>query len=103
MLNFIHSTGRNNVISGVAKTIRTHFVKHPLAVVNIKGRADGTSVQQLIFELEVCSTQSCWELVLTWKAVHLLPIPSMYSASNWSGSGLKRAKQGDFIQRMGRR
>ncbi|KAF7009546.1 hypothetical protein CFC21_024068 [Triticum aestivum] len=44
--------GRNNVITGVAKTIRTHFKKHPLAIVNIKNRADGTPVQQLISELE---------------------------------------------------
>lgn len=46
------AVGRNNVISGVAKTIKTHFKKHPLAIVNIKGRAKGTSVQDLIFELE---------------------------------------------------
>ncbi|XP_047062936.1 CRM-domain containing factor CFM2, chloroplastic [Lolium rigidum] len=44
--------GRNNVITGVATTIRTHFKKHPLAIVNIKNRADGTPVQQLISELE---------------------------------------------------
>lgn len=44
--------GRNNVITGVAKTIQTHFKKHPLAIVNIKNRADGTPVQQLISELE---------------------------------------------------
>uniref|UniRef100_A0ACD5UQF3 Uncharacterized protein n=1 Tax=Avena sativa TaxID=4498 RepID=A0ACD5UQF3_AVESA len=44
--------GRNNVITGVAKTIKTHFKKHPLAIVNIKNRADGTPVQQLISELE---------------------------------------------------
>lgn len=44
--------GRNNVVTGVAKTIRTHFKKHPLAIVNIKNRADGTPVQQLISELE---------------------------------------------------
>lgn len=50
--------GRNNIISGVAKTIRTHFMKYPLAIVNIKGRAKGTSVQELIFELEVCSARS---------------------------------------------
>ncbi|XP_064983777.1 CRM-domain containing factor CFM2, chloroplastic-like [Musa acuminata AAA Group] len=46
------AVGRNNIISGVAKTIRTHFMKYPLAIVNIKGRAKGTSVQELIFELE---------------------------------------------------
>lgn len=53
--------GRNNVITGVAKTIRTHFKKHPLAIVNIKNRADGTPVQQLISELEVCksTTEYC--------------------------------------------
>uniref|UniRef100_A0A0D9W5X5 CRM-domain containing factor CFM3, chloroplastic/mitochondrial n=1 Tax=Leersia perrieri TaxID=77586 RepID=A0A0D9W5X5_9ORYZ len=44
--------GRNNVITGVAKTIKTHFKKHPLAIVNIKNRADGTPIQQLISELE---------------------------------------------------
>nr|CAB3487308.1 unnamed protein product [Digitaria exilis] len=46
------SIGRNNVITGVAKTIKTHFKKHPLAIVNIKNRADGTPIQQLITELE---------------------------------------------------
>ncbi|KAJ0985467.1 hypothetical protein J5N97_003823 [Dioscorea zingiberensis] len=46
------AVGRNNVITGVAKTIKTHFKKYPLAIVNIKGRANGTSVQEIIFELE---------------------------------------------------
>ncbi|XP_008793802.1 CRM-domain containing factor CFM2, chloroplastic isoform X1 [Phoenix dactylifera] len=46
------AVGRNNAISGVAKTIKTHFKKHPLAIVNIKHRAKGTPVQELIFELE---------------------------------------------------
>jgi len=45
------SIGRNNAITGVAKTINTHFKKHPLAIVNIKNRADGTPIQQLT-ELE---------------------------------------------------
>ncbi|KAG2566742.1 hypothetical protein PVAP13_7NG246600 [Panicum virgatum] len=49
------SIGRNNVITGVAKTIKTHFKKHHLAIVNIKNRADGTPIQQLIAELEVCN------------------------------------------------
>ncbi|KAH0465591.1 hypothetical protein IEQ34_005694 [Dendrobium chrysotoxum] len=44
--------GRNNILTGVARTIKTHFRKHPLAIVNIKGRAKGTSVQELVFELE---------------------------------------------------
>ncbi|KAF8399334.1 hypothetical protein HHK36_015199 [Tetracentron sinense] len=46
------AVGRSNVISGVAKTIKTHFRKHPLAIVNIKGRAKGTSIQELVFKLE---------------------------------------------------
>lgn len=46
------AVGRSNVLAGVAKTIKTHFIKNPLAIVNIKGRASGTSVQELIFELE---------------------------------------------------
>ncbi|KAK8935848.1 hypothetical protein KSP39_PZI013511 [Platanthera zijinensis] len=46
------SVGRSNILTGVAKTIKTHFKKHPLAIVNIKGRAKGTSVHELVFELE---------------------------------------------------
>ena len=40
-------------MSGVVQTIKAHFEKHPLAVVNVKGRAKGTSVQELVFKLEV--------------------------------------------------
>lgn len=39
-------------MSGIAKTIKTHFQKHPLAIVNVKGRAKGTSIQELVFKLE---------------------------------------------------
>lgn len=46
------AVGRNNIVTGVARTIMTHFKKHPLAIVNIKGRAKGTSVQEIIFQLE---------------------------------------------------
>lgn len=46
------AVGRSNTISGVAKTIITHFQKHPLAIVNVKGRAKGTSVQEVVFKLE---------------------------------------------------
>lgn len=46
------AVGRSNVVTGVAKTIMTHFKKHPLAIVNVKGRAKGTSVQELVFKLE---------------------------------------------------
>ncbi|KAL8147243.1 CRM-domain containing factor CFM2, chloroplastic [Apium graveolens] len=46
------AVGKNNIVSGVAKTIKTHFQKHPLAIVNIKGRAKGTSIQEVVLELE---------------------------------------------------
>lgn len=46
--------GRSNIVTGVAKTIMAHFKKHPLAIVNVKGRAKGTSVQEVVFLLEVC-------------------------------------------------
>ncbi|KAI3665924.1 hypothetical protein L6452_44559 [Arctium lappa] len=46
------AVGRSNIVSGVAKTIKTHFEKHPLAIVNIKGRAKGTSVQEVVSKLE---------------------------------------------------
>lgn len=40
-------------MTGVAKAIKAHFKKHPLAIVNVKGRAKGTSVQEIVFKLEV--------------------------------------------------
>lgn len=45
--------GRSNVITGIAKMIKVHFEKHPLVIVNVKGRAKGTSVKELVFGLEV--------------------------------------------------
>lgn len=49
--------GRSNIVTGVAKTILAHFKKHPLAIVNVKGRAKGTSVQEVVFQLEVCKPE----------------------------------------------
>lgn len=46
------AVGRSNIVTGVAKTIKAHFQKHPLAIVNVKGRAKGTSVQEVVFKLE---------------------------------------------------
>lgn len=46
------AVGRNNAITGVAKAINTHFRKNPLAIVNVKGRAKGTTVEEVVFELE---------------------------------------------------
>ncbi|KAH7847885.1 hypothetical protein Vadar_031279 [Vaccinium darrowii] len=46
------AVGRSNIVTGVAKTIKTHFQKHPLAIVNVKGRAKGTSVQEVVSKLE---------------------------------------------------
>ncbi|XP_015573686.1 CRM-domain containing factor CFM2, chloroplastic isoform X2 [Ricinus communis] len=46
------AVGRSNIVTGVAKTIKAHFKKYPLAIVNVKGRAKGTSVQEVVFQLE---------------------------------------------------
>ncbi|KAL9242443.1 hypothetical protein vseg_016437 [Gypsophila vaccaria] len=46
------AVGRSNFISGVAKAIKDHFKKYPLAIVNVKGRAKGTSVKEVVFRLE---------------------------------------------------
>ncbi|XP_038906195.1 CRM-domain containing factor CFM2, chloroplastic isoform X2 [Benincasa hispida] len=46
------AVGKSNIITGVAKAIKEHFKKHSLAIVNVKGRAKGTSVQEIVFKLE---------------------------------------------------
>ncbi|XP_062106773.1 CRM-domain containing factor CFM2, chloroplastic [Humulus lupulus] len=46
------AVGKSNIVTGVVKTIKAHFQKHPLAIVNVKGRAKGTSVQEVIIMLE---------------------------------------------------
>ncbi|XP_021741745.1 CRM-domain containing factor CFM2, chloroplastic-like [Chenopodium quinoa] len=46
------AVGKSNVVTGVAKAIKDHFKKYPLAIVNVKGRAKGTSVQEVVFKLE---------------------------------------------------
>lgn len=46
------AVGRSNIVTGVAKAIKAHLQKHPLAIVNVKGRAKGTSVQELVSKLE---------------------------------------------------
>ncbi|XP_023527270.1 CRM-domain containing factor CFM2, chloroplastic [Cucurbita pepo subsp. pepo] len=46
------AVGKSNIITGVAKAIKQHFKKHSLAIVNVKGRAKGTSVQEIVFKLE---------------------------------------------------
>ncbi|KAK6280644.1 hypothetical protein POUND7_020911 [Theobroma cacao] len=46
------AVGRSNIVTGVAKAIRAHFQKHPLAIVNVKGRAKGTSVQEVVLKLQ---------------------------------------------------
>ncbi|XP_011047274.1 PREDICTED: chloroplastic group IIA intron splicing facilitator CRS1, chloroplastic [Populus euphratica] len=46
------AVGRSNIVTGVAKTIKAHFQRHPFAIVNVKGRAKGTSVQEVVSKLE---------------------------------------------------
>lgn len=52
-----HLQGKRNIMSGIAKTINKHFKKHSLAIVSIKGRAEGTSIREVVHHLEVCK----WE------------------------------------------
>ncbi|OMO68852.1 hypothetical protein CCACVL1_19801 [Corchorus capsularis] len=44
--------GRSNIVTGLAKAIKAHFQKHPLVIVNVKGRAKGTSVQEVVLKLQ---------------------------------------------------
>ncbi|KAL2335609.1 hypothetical protein Fmac_016822 [Flemingia macrophylla] len=46
------SVGKSNIVTGLAKAIKAHFQKHPLAIVNVKGRAKGTSIQEVVSKLE---------------------------------------------------
>ncbi|XP_055803281.1 CRM-domain containing factor CFM2, chloroplastic isoform X2 [Solanum dulcamara] len=46
------AVGRSNIVTGVAKNIKEHFKKYHLAIVNVKGRAKGTSVREVVFKLE---------------------------------------------------
>ncbi|ESW23128.1 hypothetical protein PHAVU_004G020800 [Phaseolus vulgaris] len=46
------SVGKSNSVTGIAKAINAHFRKYPLAVVNVKGRANGTSIQEVVSKLE---------------------------------------------------
>ncbi|KAG7575593.1 RNA-binding CRM domain [Arabidopsis thaliana x Arabidopsis arenosa] len=46
------AVGRSNVVTGLARTLKMHFQKNPLAIVNVKGRANGTSVQEVIAKLK---------------------------------------------------
>ncbi|KAK7381360.1 hypothetical protein VNO78_33996 [Psophocarpus tetragonolobus] len=46
------AVGKSNIVTGLAKAIKAHFKKHPLAIVNVKGRARGTSIQEVVSKLE---------------------------------------------------
>lgn len=59
--------GKRNIVTGVAKTIKEHFRKHPLAIVNVKGRAKGTSVQEVVAKLQVCTSE--FSFILLHKSV----------------------------------
>lgn len=49
---FVHA-GKSNMVTGLAKSIRLYFQKHPLAIVGVKGRAKGTPVEEIIQQIEV--------------------------------------------------
>eukprot|EP01018_Ginkgo_biloba_P022767 Gb_18303 [translate_table: standard] len=44
--------GKSNVVSGLAKSIRSYFQRHALVKVGVKGRARGTSIAEIVFQLE---------------------------------------------------
>lgn len=50
-------SGKSNIVSGLAKAIKDHFRKLPFVIVNVKGRAKGTSVQELVLKLEVAHAE----------------------------------------------
>lgn len=53
MYNHFLLSGKSNIVTGLAKAIKDHFRKLPFVIVNVKGRAKGTSVQELVLKLEV--------------------------------------------------
>ncbi|KAI5079708.1 hypothetical protein GOP47_0005187 [Adiantum capillus-veneris] len=46
------NVGKSNGLVGLARAIRVHFLKHSLAVIGIKHMGPGTSVQDLVHDLE---------------------------------------------------
>ncbi|CAL5185784.1 unnamed protein product [Lathyrus oleraceus] len=44
--------GKSNIVTGLAKAIKDHFQRIPFVIVNVKGRAKGTSVHELVSKLE---------------------------------------------------
>lgn len=44
--------GKSNIVTGVVETIKDLLRKHPFVIVNVKGRAKGTSVHELVSILE---------------------------------------------------
>ncbi|CAK8533671.1 unnamed protein product [Lathyrus sativus] len=44
--------GKSNIVTGLAKAIKDHFKRIPFVIVNVKGRAKGTSVNELVSKLE---------------------------------------------------
>ncbi|GAU50587.1 hypothetical protein TSUD_283170 [Trifolium subterraneum] len=48
----VFAIGKSNTVTGLAKAITDHFRRHPFAIVNVKGRAKGTSVHELVCKLE---------------------------------------------------
>lgn len=96
-------SGKSNIVSGVVQTIKAHFEKHPLAVVNVKGRAKGTSVQELVFKLEVhmqkipsiCLISSSLNLSCSWAIntpyILIFLFPVILAARNRCPSSLSGA------------
>lgn len=44
--------GKNNVVHGLVKSIRSYFEKHALVIVGVKGRSRGTPIAEIVFQLK---------------------------------------------------
>ncbi|KAA8548051.1 hypothetical protein F0562_004688 [Nyssa sinensis] len=46
------AVGKSDIDTGVVKAIKGHFQKHPLAIINVKDKAKGISVREVVLKLE---------------------------------------------------
>lgn len=69
-----------------------HFQRNPLAIVNVKGRAKGTSVQEVIAKLKVDSYTHYNLLILFGLRLTEIGVENKSAGRNRSSSGVAGAK-----------
>lgn len=52
MVLMLFHSGKNNVVHGLVKSIRSYFEKHALVIVGVKGRSRGTPIAEIVFQLK---------------------------------------------------